>query len=82
MIARTLIRPSFYQDSVALLGVGQGGGEVGLRRGPGDEGVDDVAAALEELPLHVDDYRAHLLTVVIRRAVETACARAHGKEQA
>jgi carbon-monoxide dehydrogenase medium subunit len=48
-------------------------------------GVPDAAAivgALEELPLHVDDYRAHLLTVVVRRAVETACARATGKEHA
>jgi carbon-monoxide dehydrogenase medium subunit len=41
-----------------------------------------IAAALEELPLHVDDYRLHLLTVVIRRAVETACARARGEELA
>jgi carbon-monoxide dehydrogenase medium subunit len=41
-----------------------------------------IAAALEELPLHVDDYRARLLTVVIRRAVETAAARARGTAQA
>ena len=48
----------------------------------GAPGSAAIAAALEELPLHVDDYRAHLLTVVIRRAVETACARARGEEQA
>ena len=47
-------------------------------------GVPDaatIAAAFDELPLHVDEYRAHLLTVVVGRAVETALARARGKEQ-